>query len=407
MTRMREAYGDVAERLLHFVEAKTTDQTGSTMQVPVEDYLDAQRWQKEIDLIFKRLPLMLAFTIEMPKPGDYKALAPMGIPVLLSRGKGGTARAFLNVCRHRAMKLVDETEGDGKGSCRAFSCPYHGWTYASDGRLIGVAEAGTFGEVDKDAHGLIELPCQEVAGMIFAILTPGLDIDVPAFLGGMLDDFAALKLENWYFHKAREMRGANWKVAYDGYLEGYHFQAAHPETVAPRTPSNRAYYEAFGPHIRLAYPQHAIVDLKDLPREEWGDRENLNYDFIRMLFPNFAMFLAPEMCQIAQLFPGDTPDSNVTVMNYVFPQKPDTDEALQKLDEMCDFFFDVVEKEDYLMGMRVQQGLEAQGSGHVTFGRNELGNQYFHRWIEHYLSQGTLPEPILRSTQTNREDNLT
>ncbi|GFM28230.1 SRPBCC family protein [Novosphingobium sp. PY1] len=397
MTEMRKAYGDAAEKLLHFVESKTTDQTGSTMQVAVESYLDPDQWQREIDLIFKRLPLMLALTVEMPAKGDYKAISPMGMPVLLTRGSDGRARAFLNVCRHRAMKLVDEGENGGRGNCRAFSCPYHGWTYANDGRLLGITEASTFGDVDKSTLGLTELPCEEVAGMIFAILTPGLPIDIPAFLGGMLDDLAALRLETWYFHKSKPMQGANWKVAYDGYLEGYHFQAAHPETVLPRTPSNRAYYEAFGPHIRLSYPQHRIVELKDLPREEWGERENLNYDFIRMLFPNFAMFLAPEMCQVAQLFPGDAPGRNVTIMNYIFPTAPASEAEREELDRMSDFFFDVVEKEDYLMGMRVQQGLEAQRSGHVTFGRNELGNQYFHKWIAHYLSQGTVPEPLLRA----------
>ncbi|MCY1670047.1 Rieske 2Fe-2S domain-containing protein [Novosphingobium sp. SL115] len=393
MNPMSEAYGKVAEKLLEFVEERTTDQTGETLRVPASAYLDAEQWQKEIDLIFKRLPLMLALSIELPANGDYKAMEPLGIPVLIARGSDGTARAFLNVCRHRAMKLLDP----GSGNCSRFSCPYHGWTYSNDGRLLGVAEASTFGEVDKRVLGLTELPCQEVAGMIFVILTPEIPIDVATFLGGMLEDLAALKLENWYFHKARSMEGANWKVAYDGFLEGYHFQAAHPETVTPRTPSNRAYYEAFGPHIRLGYPQHRIVELRDLPREEWGARENLNYDFIRMLFPNFAMFLAPEMCQVAQLFPGKIPGTNVTVMNYIFPQAPADEAALKSLDEMCDFFFDVVEREDYHMGLRVQQGLAAVPFSDVIFGRNELGNQYFHKWVDYYLAEGALPPPTLRS----------
>jgi phenylpropionate dioxygenase-like ring-hydroxylating dioxygenase large terminal subunit len=291
------------------------------------------------------------------------------------------------------MKIVDE----GKGSCTRFACPYHGWTYANDGRLIGIAESSTFGDVDKSNLGLTELPCQEVAGVIFVILTASLEIDVKKFLGGMLDDLAELHLEKWYFLKSRPMTGANWKVAYDGYLEGYHFQTAHPDTVMPRTPSNRAFYEAFGPHIRLAYPQHRIVELRDIPRARWGERENLNYDFIRMLFPNFALFLAPEMCQIAQLFPGDAPGRNVTIMNYVYPRAPASEQERADLDRMSDFFYDVVEKEDYLMGMRVQQGLEARAAEHVTFGRNELGNQYFHKWIDYYLAQGAQPEPQLRN----------
>ena len=56
-------------------------------------------------------------------------------------------------------------------------------------------------------------------------------------------------------------------MAYDGYLEGYHFQAAHTNTVATRSPSNRAHYEGFGPHIRLGFPQNSITRLAELPRD--------------------------------------------------------------------------------------------------------------------------------------------
>lgn len=392
MTELYKAYGDAAEKMLHFVETKTTDQAASTLEIPVANYLDKDRWQKEIDLIFKRLPLMLALTIELPNINDYKAMDVMGLPVLITRAKDGKARAFLNVCKHRAMHMAKE----GKGNCSRFACQYHGWTYANDGSLIGIAEASTFGDVDKKTLNLTELPTQEVAGMIFVILTPGLAIDVPAFLGGMLDDLAALKLETWYYHKSRPMVGANWKVAYDGYLEGYHFQAAHANTVATRSPSNRASYEAFGPHIRLGFPQNGIARLKDLPREDWGRQENRGYDFIRVLFPNFSFFLAPEMCQYAQLFPGPTPDRNLTVMNYIYPKKPETEEELKKLYEMSDFFYDVVLKEDYELGLTVQNGLESGAMKSLTFGRNEPGNQYFHKWVDWYLAGATGPKPMLR-----------
>ena len=393
MTDVYTTYGDVAEKMLHFVETKTTDQASDVYEVPVKSYLDADVWQKEIETIFLRLPLMLAMTIELPNVNDYKAMEVIGKPILITRGKDGKARAFLNVCKHRAMHMAKE----GKGNCSRFVCQYHGWTYSNEGDLVGIAEASTFGDVDKRTLNLTELPCQEIAGLIFVILTPGLPIDAKAWLGGMLEDFEALKLETWYYHKAKPMHGANWKVAYDGYLEGYHFQAAHPNTVAPRTPSNRAYYEAFGPHIRLGYPQVNIARLKDIPRDQWGTQENNGYDFIRVLFPNFSFFLAPEMCQYAQLFPGPTPDKNVTIMNYIYPKKPESEEDFKRLDEMCDFFYDVVEEEDYFLGLRVQNGLEARATDHVTFGRNEPGNQYFHKWVDYYLSGGTLPKPVLRA----------
>lgn len=393
MTDLYEKYGDAAERMLHFVETRTTDQASDTMRVPVADYLDQDRFDREMERIFRRLPLMLALTIELPQANDYKAMDVMGLPVLIARGKDGKARAFLNVCKHRAMQLAPE----GKGNCARFACPYHGWTYANDGKLIGIAEAGTFGEVDRSTLHMTELPCDEAAGLIFVILTPGLPIDAVQWMGGMYEDFAALKLETWYFHKSRTMEGANWKVAYDGYLEGYHFQAAHTNTVATRSPSNRANYEGFGPHIRLGFPQNSITRLHDLPREAWGRQENHGYDFIRMLFPNMSFFLAPEMGQLAQLFPGPQANRNTTVMNYIFPRRPDTEEGLLELDRMCDFFFDVVEEEDYGLGLKVQNGLESGAMTHQTFGRNEPGNQFFHKWIAYYLDEtGQTPMPVMK-----------
>jgi phenylpropionate dioxygenase-like ring-hydroxylating dioxygenase large terminal subunit len=392
VTDLYEKYGDAAERMLHFVETRTTDQAPDVMRVPVEDYLSADRWQQEMDRIFKRLPLMLALTIELPAVNDYKAMTVLGKPVLITRGKDGKARAFLNVCKHRAMQMAPE----GKGNCARFACQYHGWTYANDGKLIGIAEASTFGDVDRETLHLTELPCDEAAGMIFVILTPGLPIDAVEWMDGMYEDFAALKLETWYYHKARPMDGANWKVAYDGYLEGYHFQAAHTNTVATRTPSNRGSYEGFGPHIRLGFPQNSITRLKDIPRSEWGRQENKGFDFVRMLFPNFSFFLAPEMCQFAQLFPGPRPDQNTTVLNYIFPTRPETEGGLRALDEMCDFFYNVVLEEDYFLGLKVQKGLESGAMTHQLFGRNEPGNQFFHKWLAYYLDEtGQTPKPVM------------
>lgn len=398
MTELYDKYARAAERMLHFVETRTTDMASGTMRVPVADYLSEERFEAEIARIFKRLPLMLALTIELPQVNDYKAMEVMGLPVLITRGKDGKARAFLNVCKHRAMHLAKE----GKGNCKAFACQYHGWTYSNEGKLIGIAEASTFGDVDRSTLNMTELPCDEAAGLIFVILTPkdsgGLPINAVEWMGGMYEDFAALKLETWYFHKARKMQGANWKVAYDGYLEGYHFQAAHTNTVATRSPSNRAHYEGFGPHIRLGFPQNSITRLADLPREEWGRQENHGYDFIRMLFPNMSFFLAPEMGQLAQLFPGPKANQNTTVMNYIFPVKPETEEGLAALDQMCDFFFDVVEEEDYFLGLKVQNGLESGAMTHQTFGRNEPGNQFFHKWIAYYLDEsGQTPMPVMKA----------
>jgi nitrite reductase/ring-hydroxylating ferredoxin subunit len=161
--------GDVAEKMLDYVEKGKTFMTGKTMSVPTRSYTDPVQFKAEMELIFKRVPLMLALTCEMKNPGDFKAMDVTGLPVLINRDKKVQIRAFLNVCAHRGAPVASE----GHGNCPLFVCKYHGWTYGRDGRLTGVSEASKFGEIDKSAKGLRELPCEERHGLIFVCLSPG------------------------------------------------------------------------------------------------------------------------------------------------------------------------------------------------------------------------------------------
>jgi hypothetical protein len=108
------------------------------------------------------------------------------------------------------------------------------------------------------------------------------------------------------------------------------------------------------------------------------------------------MFIAPEIAQIAQIFPGPTPDRNRTVLNYL-RREPIRDEADREATEAAiNFFRDVTYNEDYLIGLAVQKGLESGAHDEILFGRNEPGNQYFHDWLDWYLQDDSeMPEPVL------------
>ena len=145
----RSEYINLATRLLTHVDNGTTDSADDVKYIPVEHYVDPVRWQREMDTIFKRLPLLLAFTCEMREPGDYKSIEVVGVPVLIVRGQDGLVRAFIGVCSHRGTLLAEE----GKGRCEQFTCPYHGWTYDDRGALIGVAGRRKFGDIDTASRG--------------------------------------------------------------------------------------------------------------------------------------------------------------------------------------------------------------------------------------------------------------
>jgi phenylpropionate dioxygenase-like ring-hydroxylating dioxygenase large terminal subunit len=387
-----QTVGNVAEAMLGYVEEGRTFQSDRITTVPASHYIDAARWSREMDLIFKRVPLMLALSAELPEPGSYKAMDALGLPILITRDAKGEIHTFLNVCQHRGAPVV----GEGHGKCLRFTCLYHGWTYSNDGRLLVVTDAKNFGDIDKSQRSLTKLPCVERAGMIFVGLTPGGSLDVESFYGAMLDDFEAADLAHWTFLGARVIEGANWKIAFDGYLEGYHFATLHPKTIATRTPSNVTHYEAFGPHLRIGFPQMGIAKLRDVPREDWGRQENTGFDFVRILFPNVSAFLAPEIAQIAQLFPGPTPDTNRTVLLYARRTPPADDADKAQIEQMIDFLRDVTYNEDYLLGLKIQQGLRSGGVKNLVFGKNERGNQFFHEIVEWYLADDkSVPMPAL------------
>jgi phenylpropionate dioxygenase-like ring-hydroxylating dioxygenase large terminal subunit len=258
-----------------------------------------------------------------------------------------------------------------------------------------VSDREKFGEIDKATRGLRALPCHEQGGMIFAVLTPDEQVDFGEFFSGMLDDFEAADLKNWSYLGSRVIEGANWKIAFDGYLEGYHFAALHPTTIHPRTPSNVTHYESYGPHIRIGFPQVSIAKLRDVPREDWGAQENNGFDFVRILFPNVSAFLAPEIAQIAQLFPGPTPAQNRTVLNYVRREAPRDEEDKAQLDQMINFLRDVTYEEDYLVGLEIQKGMESGAMDSIILGRNERGNQFFHETVDWYLGGRKGPRPTV------------
>ncbi|EED36946.1 rieske (2Fe-2S) domain protein [Luminiphilus syltensis NOR5-1B] len=362
------------------------------MRVDSSQYTDPAFYEKEVAAIFKKLPVMVAVSHEIPETGDFLTRDYQGVPLLITRQADGSAKVLMNVCTHRGMTLTQAESGNK----RVFTCPYHAWSFSGDGTLRGVAEAPKFGEDCRGDRDLVEFPSHEEGGLLFAVLDPDSTVDIRSYLGGMMDDVVQKGFKDWSYVGNRVIHGANWKIAYDGYLEGYHFKAAHPETIEPRTFSNIMEFDAHGPHVFIGFPQKGILKHKDTPEEDLWKFENDGYDYIRLFFPNVSIFVAPEITQVAQLIPGPTVDQNTTILHFLHPEPPADEAEAQARVEMVDWLRDVVDKEDYQLGLQVQRGLQAGHQKDVIFGRNERANQYVHKWIKYYVNgDESAPEPTL------------
>ena len=158
----------LARRALTHLRDGTTDLADGTMEQPVAAYADPDRYRREVDQIFRHLPLALALSIELPGPNTWRAMTILDVPVLITRDEEGVARAFINVCTHRGATLCQE----GSGSSRRLVCPYHAWQFDYGGKLRAMYGASSFGEVDAAKHGLTALPCAERCGLIWGVPEP-------------------------------------------------------------------------------------------------------------------------------------------------------------------------------------------------------------------------------------------
>ncbi len=374
-----DAIRDLTRRVFDLWQDNTTDLAPDVMRQSVDAYLDQPRFEYEVERIFRHLPLALAISSELPAPDSFKAMDVMGVPVLLTRGADGAARAFLNVCRHRGSPLCEP----GSGSAQRLTCPYHAWSYDTSGDLVGMFGGHTFGDVDRDHLALTPLACAEKAGFVFACLTPGVTFDIDTFLGDFAPYITALDLDQWHIFEQRTLDGPGWKVAWDGYLEGYHQERLHPKTVGLNTIGNLMAHDTWGPHQRIVFGRKSLPKLVDQPEEEWDLDEHIR--LIHSIFPNVSISgILGDYCLVSQLFPGSTVDTSLTIQTVLCRHEPTTDEEQLVAEQFSALVLQAVRDEDYWVGFQIQNALKSGATSEVLFGRNEPSLQHYHHAVERY-----------------------
>src|SRR5579859_966649 len=131
---------EIAKSILALMETEQPFMGEESWETDIGRFTDKARFEREKKAMFLERPQLIALSADLPNPGDYYATDIAGRPILIVRNKDGEARAFLNACRHRGVKLAEEGCGHGKG----FVCPYHGWTFNTEGALISVPSRSAF-----------------------------------------------------------------------------------------------------------------------------------------------------------------------------------------------------------------------------------------------------------------------
>jgi len=374
----------LAKRLVAHVDAGTTDSSDHEMHMPISEYLDPSIWKAEIELLYKRKPLAVGLSCELPEVGSFLSLTVIDTPILVTRTNEGL-KAFLNVCRHRGAMVAPE---NCSGRQTRFACPYHGWTYDNKGALLGVANSATFGCVDLSTHGLTEIAVAERSGLLFVVLTPGISFDAEDWMAGA-DKHMGLdnRLDDYELVGSRTVKAANWKLVIEGHLESYHFAQLHRESVGRFMVSNCTSLDRFGPHILITFCRKTIEQLKDKPTEQWEPLKDDMIDPQYLMFPG-TMVTIWDSAIIAQVIqPGIEPGSSTSRLVYGIKKVlSDNPEQRSKSAEMLDMVANLVQDEDYFASFQIQRGMKTQAQKEILFGRNEVGLMMFHESLRSQLA---------------------
>jgi phenylpropionate dioxygenase-like ring-hydroxylating dioxygenase large terminal subunit len=375
----------LAQRLLANVDQEHGDYRETMLNVPVVRYRDEERFQQELEQVFRRSPLLVALSCDIPSAGDYTTLDIAQRPIVVIRGDDGLARTFFNVCRHRGAQVADGCFGHG----RRLTCPYHFWVYDAQGALVGSTDRAAFEGLDVD--GLVELPTAERMGAIFAVLTPGLTFDVDEWLGDMASCFEYLHLEKLFRHDTETvLHSGNWKATADGYVDGYHLGYLHRNTIGTKSITNRNAWDLFGPHVRLGFANKPLPGMRDLPVEQWQLPQAMS--LVHYVFPNVSISGQPTTgLMVSRIHPGPTVATSIVTQYQYFREPLVTEEAMAEAERKRALYEAVTGEEDFSTVMKITAALPSIADDVFRFGRNELGNQNLHQWVEKLVTGNQLP----------------
>jgi choline monooxygenase len=344
--------------------------------IPGPWYVDERMAELERQTVFSKTWQVLGRAEQVANPGQFVTGVVAGEPIVAVRGQDGALRAFYNVCRHHAAKVVTEP----CGSASLLHCPYHGWNYGLDGSLKGMPEFDGVKNFERRENGLVPVKAEIWEAFVFVNLDPRA-ASLPAFLGGLATRCAPLGLSQLHYFATKTYDIAcNWKVFVDNYLDGgYHVPHLH-KGLSSVLDYKSYTIENEDRYCLQSSPMVASDEDPVTGMTRKGDRAWYFWQY-----PNFMINCYAGYMDTNLVIPVDVDHCRV-VFDFFFS---DVSEAARAYNDQSIAVGDRVQDEDLGICEDVQRGLKsrAYGAGRLSV-RREAGEQLFHRLLAADLKAG-------------------
>jgi phenylpropionate dioxygenase-like ring-hydroxylating dioxygenase large terminal subunit len=362
--------------------------------LPAWIYRDQAFFERERAAIFRPSWQLVCHQNDIPEPGDYHCLDLLGESMVSIRGADRTIRSFHNVCRHRAARLLDGP----RGSCPSrIACTYHQWTYALDGRLLGVPQRSSFPGLQMEQHGLVPLEQEIFLGFVFVRLQPGLPA-VHEMAAPYLHELSQYRMEELVPQGRVTLRprAVNWKNVADNYSDGLHITVAHPGLTRLFGPGygieaqewiDKMWGSLLEKHSSNWSERHYQTLLPPVP---WLPPERRRLWLYFKLWPNLAFDIYPDQIDFMQFIPISPTETLIREIAYVHPDNRRQMRAARYLNWRINR---QVNLEDKALIDRVQAGMNSGSYSVGPLGESEVCLRSFARRVRSLIPESRQPRP--------------
>lgn len=342
--------------------------------LPAWLYTDPEVFALECARIIRPSWQIVCHVSDIAEAGAWRTLSYLGENVVVMRGTDGEIRAFHNVCRHRAMRLVD---GDS-GCAQKLVCPYHAWVYELDGRLTGVPMRRDYPALDMATTGLVPVELDTWRGFVFVRLEDDGGPRVADMMAPYDHEVAPYRFEDMRRIGDVRMRdrAVNWKNVGDNYSDNLHIPVAHDGLT--RLFGKSYAIEAAGWVDRMS---GQLVDRPSadpwerfyqahLPPVDHLPEANQKLWLYYKLWPNMAFDIYPDQIDFMQWLPVSP---TACVLREMVFALPGDERRAMKLVRYANWRINrTVNAEDTWLIERVQQGMASSSYTAGPIGASEV-----------------------------------
>lgn len=357
-------------------------------------YTDPEYHAVELDAVLRPSWQIVCHESDLAGIGDFHTLDYLGESVIAIRGQDGRVRAFANVCRHRAMRLVEGPSGCAK----KLVCPYHAWTYETDGRLSGVPSRADYPTLDPSRHGLAPVDVEIWRGFVFVRLEDRGGPSVAEMMAPYDAEIAPYRFADMCTIGPVRLRDrpVNWKNVGDNYSDGLHIPVAHPGLTRL---FGRSYRIEAAPWVdrmsgyladspRANFWEHFYQ--KHLPRALHLPDSHQRLWLYYKLWPNQAFDIYADQIDFMQWLPTGPTSCVLREMAFALPD----DRREMKLVRYANWRINrMVNAEDTWLITNVQNGMASKSYTVGPIGESEVCLRSFARKIRALIPEARLHRP--------------